>query len=925
MQNKKQFNDSIVFFLLITFILSIFMYQYIKDPSIIGFVPKIGKTGVSDGLILNLTFDDESDPWKDYSTLDHEFTANGNVNRVNRSYCKYYGCVNLSDTSGDYIYAPVKFDLNKDIAVGYWIYYETQPASGSSTQYIMMISEDEATHNNDNILQTLESAWGIQFATTVMNSTDKNEVGASVGSSNPSTASKWYHYFMQYSTEKDRIEIWQNGVLRTNSSESDFDNILINKTKDELYIGIAKYGDVEGYLDEVLMYNRSNFTNVQVQSMWEDKRLGTPPDLDLYIKNITYELPYDWSHENNSVEVNAGNNLEINITLANSGTNNTGNFDWNCTIFNTKTNVETELCSGRTTVNAESETIIVCNWTSEVGFFKGNCSLDTSSELNEDGTDTNFQRIYIPFIDRPWMLFNLSEWKGKYYPYFTNSSNELAYDSYDRFDGFGTIGFSDWSCNEVDPYGSNARIAAEICLINNYTQPFGDTPCKNAIDELYGWSNRTPSSCDSVQAVHKYADVIFAYDMMFPNLTENQNEDIVNGLHSIMQEINSLANPQDDNDDIIEGDNGKGFGSGIGTLAYGLLGAYKHNPTLIREDNQQRYGENLADEWLDRELSYLKSYKNDSWSKYQEGWAYKFYAQYHLIENLWIHKRLKLIDVSPYQNALNAMGRELITDILDYNYNGESLRNDKDFSLRGVQRGDSKSYESIGSAGSFIEEGGMLLYSGVLSDDNSIKQAMLWHRNKTDISDNPWNYIDLFLYPELASQIDKPESIEEIFTEKVIFDNADDILTIRTNYSYINDTVIQIDGGEERGGGHSQAQGYFLYALGEPFIDYEQVPYEDDTRMDVWKNGISLQNTSQTAEGTGGIWNDACGDYAYNQYFGMKDCSTPTYSSDYPDYRDFSLEYGGDLYNYVGTKDADFAGVFLNRPYKNSDDVLEYF
>ena len=157
-----------------------------------------------------------------------------------------------------------------------------------------------------------------------------------------------------------------------------------------------------------------------------------------------------------------------------------------------------------------------------------------------------------------------------------------------------------------------------------------------------------------------------------------------------------------------------------------------------------------------------------------------------------------------------------------------------------------------------------------------------------------------------------------------MFDNANDIFTWRSNYSYVNDTVLQIDGGEERGGGHSQAQGYYLYALGEPFIDYEQVPYEDDVRMDVWKNGISFANTTQAVEGADGQYKASAGDYAYNQYYGSNDIDN-YYSTEYPDFRTHSLAYGGDIEDYFGTRDGNLAGAYNYRGYFNASLVAEYF
>jgi len=108
-------------------------------------------------------------------------------------------------------------------------------------------------------------------------------------------------------------------------------------------------------------------------------------------------------------------------------------------------------------------------------------------------------------------------------------------------------------------------------------------------------------------------------------------------------------------------------------------------------------------------------------------------------------------------------------------------------------------------------------------------------------------------------------------------------------------------------------------------LDYEQVPFEDDTKTEAFKNGISLQNDTQTVEGQISYFSKTCGNAPLNQYYGMQDCTAPTYPNDYPNHRHFPLQYGGDIEDYVGTKDANFAGAYVWRPYKNADDVKEYF
>jgi len=70
----------------------------------------------------------------------------------------------------------------------------------------------------------------------------------------------------------------------------------LNYTINEfISIGRGKYGiDTHGYIDEFMVWNRSNFTPTDVYICGMKKKLGTPPDKDIYVKAIKYELPYDW-------------------------------------------------------------------------------------------------------------------------------------------------------------------------------------------------------------------------------------------------------------------------------------------------------------------------------------------------------------------------------------------------------------------------------------------------------------------------------------------------------------------------------------------------------------------------------------------------------------------------------------------------------
>jgi len=868
-----------------------------------------GTPSANTNIMVNLTFDDATDPWRDYSEINHSFNAVGGANYVNRTYCKWYGCVNLSTTDGsDYLNTTTNFGFNGDEACVMWWLYENTGPSGSSSRYyyaIDVVNEDEwfATQEGD---YSITGEW---IAET-------GNVGGNIGDTKSTPAQTWTHYAQSY--DGLTYKAWINGVLEKNVSAAK-GNLNMTSTGLPFVIGVGPYGiNSHGFMDEIIFKNVScNTAEVLVE--YDLKKAGTPPDIDLYIKNVTFELPYDWTHDNNSIEVNAGNIMEINITIRNEGvTDNAGAFDWNVSLG------DTNICSGVLSLNTETEQIVICNWTSSIGFHTGSIFIDKTNAITEDSEINNNISLYIPFVDRPYMHFNITEYNEILRPYFEDSANLVPYNSNTWVSTFAADDFNeDWTGDSVDPRGKTTRFNAMACFTNEFVDPVDKPMCVRAMNHLYGWGNRTVSSYSSVQAIHELFHVGFAYDLMFANMTEVDHDLLSREFHAICQRLNVLVGPENDDEGGIYGDNGFGFGSGMAGFCYALIGDYKYNPTLIIEHEDQYWGESTIDEWMDRERSYLQSYKNDSWANYQEGWLYKTYSQPHLVENLFFEKRWGLNRVDEYNNAFCAMGREALTQILDNNYNGVTLRNDENNIYRAIQRGDTNSYQDI-SDGNMLGWD-LLLFYGALCDDVTVKQNILWFREDLYNNTQGWySYPAIYIYKQV--EVDAGGTIKpEETIDKIIFDNANDIFTIRTNFTYTNDTVIQIDGGEERGTGHSQAQGYFLYVYGEPFYDQEQVPYEDDVRAETWKNGITLQNDTQTSEGIDGTYSATCGNAELNQYYGMQDCTTK-YETDYPSYRVFPKIYGGDLYNYVGSDDANFAGIYVERPYFNATlPVREYF
>ena len=909
MSNKSKPYTNILVGLCILSLLALSFF-FIKHDKINGLVV-LEDTETDPSVVLKLSFNDPDNPWRDYSIYNHNFDPQGNIKLAGKSSCKWYNCADMTTIRGDFLNSTTQFKLDNGISVSFWI-FPTKSIDGANSQYFFELGKQTGNNNLPNYKTGRDGGYGYEPQLRASDCI----AAASGGESTRTKSNVWTHYFFQY--DESRTYIWKNGLLIVNSSEPCGNlnySLGENLTVGAGYLGI----DAVGYMDEFMMYNRSNFTSEDVENIYDSQKLGTPPDIDVYIKNLRYKLPIEWNTKYHPLSV--GGTMNVNFTIANAGVKDSGNFNYE---FRLNGNV---ICTGRINIPANSEIEIKCPWSTAYGFHKGEVTLDNSEEVIEDNEINNAQKVYIPFLDKPWFHFNLDDFYNDYKPFCENPSNSVAYDSCNWMKSFSAMGdFNDkWTGFNVDPYGGNFRQAAMGCLYNDYNKNGPNEVCTIAKNHLFGWASRDLLSYSSVQSYHQLLHVGMGLDMMLPALSESEYDQLTKKYHDICQHISRdiSTRPDMDDDSIIIGDNGKGFGSGIGGFCYTLIGSYSENPTLIQQLPDQYWGKNIPDEWMDRENSLLRSFKNDSWSQYQEGWGYATYTYPHLADVLYFRNRFNLLDVSEYQNALCSISREFLVSFLDSNYLGTTFRNDENFRFRAISRGDTNSYQKIDDS-LFVGWDMPLMYASMCNDPNT-KNSIMWLRESAkSVGDGTKTYPASYVWKELVNQggNSKPPSSA---IPKVIFDNNNDIFYLRSDYSYSTDTVIQIDGGEEKGSGHSQAQGYFLYALGEPFLDYQQVPYEDDVRAETWKNGISLQNDIQSIEGQLSFYSAACGAARLNQYYGMQDCPKPTYPQDYPDYRQFPLQYGGDLEDYVGTKDANFAGVYVWRPYKNANPVQEYF
>ena len=864
-------------------------------------------------LILRLNFDDPINPWQDTSQSNILFTPKNGATWVNESVCRWYGCLDATDDtslSGDamYLEGHKNIDFTNGFATSFWIYLTTPPSSGGSSGAIQGYFDFGFTPPNGapGYVRIMETGWGPGINWIVYQNGTGG--GASMGSSKATSTNQWTHIFIDFVASTKTIKLYKNGVLISSSTQSSFEPIPVMPI-DLIRIATHRYGDMVGYIDEINVWNGGGFSQDDVTYYYESRRKGTPPNLDVYVKDIKYELPYDWNAPGHPIIM--GGSMPISITIANEGITDSGNFGYTIELEGiTK-------CSGTVNIPAGGNETVTCNWQTSEGFHKGWVNLN----IQDNVMVNNKQRVYIPFMDRPWFSFTPNEWDDtvSMCSAATSTSDPMAYTScnWERtHKNPCSSTFIYTSGNDVDPRGTCARSYASYCRYNNYN----DVTCAGAMSFLNGWANLPISTYTNPQAIHQLLHVGIAMDIMQPYMTKAEWDDLSIKYEKLSQAMSNHPNVliEKTTENAMKGDNGWGFGSGLSGFAVTLLGASKDNPTMIHRSEQTYWGDNVIDLWGRRELSYLRSYKDDPNSQYQEGWGYKQYAEPHLQEIFKFKIQNNFMDSSEYQNALCAMGRETLSQLLDYSYDGFTLRGDKTNNFRAIPRGDSNSYSGIDS--SLWIGWDYILYEAINCNDPNIKGGLMWLRQKLyETGEITHTSPFVFLWPQLKKQVQPKDP--NTFMPKFIYDNANDIAMWRTGYTYINDDVFQVDGGEEKGGGHSQAQGYILYALGEPFLDYEQVPFNDDVRDETWKNGISLTNT----QGING-WNSQCGDVTYNAYYGMQNCPAPVYPDNYPENRVFPLSYGGDLENYIGSDDARFGGVYVWRPYKGlAEPVKQYF
>lgn len=838
--------------------------------------------------VINLTFDDASNPWQDYSTRNHSFLPQGGASQSSSTFCKWYGCLNVSALSGDSLDTyNAKFSTEEGFALSYWIYLDSNPTGSSSQGYFVF--GDDAHH-------ILEGDYGANVQW--YNESDDN-VGANMGSSEKTVSQMWNHYFIQYNNTN--FVTWKNGEIIRNESRS-YSNIN-SFYGEEFVIGKAVYGiDTHGYLDEILVWNRGNFSNQEVVAFYDERREGTPAELDLVVDSITYELPYDFSQEGNPI---IDEPLLVTITISNLGHEVAAN------------NIEVELilegsqeCEETISLGVQSTQNITCILDLTVGqWYDGIVRIDSNNEIDESayfgGSESNNEYVfYVPFESHPRLRFNQQEWDEVIYPTITNSSNSIPYNGYTWFRSFVSENFNpSWDAVDVDPRGKKGYENALNCYINDFNSP---TACAYARNHLDGWLLQVDDwDSATVQAIHEIIHVGATYDLMFPNLTQSEVEQYSQGLAEACLAIYGKSNvqPHTDSSDPSP-ENGLGFGSGMAGACFAVLGDYINNPTLTWDDPQSTTPVNSVYYWNQRMIKYLQGLKNDSQAIYPEGMLYHWYSRYHVVDVLWFLKRTQITTtVQDFQPVICSFAKETAYNLLDHTYTGSSLRGDEGNSWRQVSYGDTNSFEGVGGGG--VLGWDVITAYGLLCDDQEVKDVAKELRDLAyETNAQRGGPGAIYYYSLLAKEANDIDNIDERL-DPFTFSSAFDRMTLRRGFTYENDSLFIFEGGDEANFGHPNAEfSIFSYVMGEPFLDFNQVPYNDDVRSEVWTNTISFSQSSVSG------YNSNPRTAVLHQHYGGEE-----QVGSYPNFHYQPEGFRGDVQYALGTSDGTYATLHAYHPY----------
>src|SRR3990167_557759 len=167
--------------------------------------------------VVNLTFDNSTEPWKDYGSQSINFKGMNGANISGRGFCKWFGCANFTnETRGnprqDMINGSLNITSMNGMAISMWLYCNESPSGSGNSMGFFIVGGNGSKPNTRKTMQQGDYGMAPDWMTT------NGTINPAEGASNALQKNVWTHYFFQYNPDSQAFTIWQNGVPTLNST-----------------------------------------------------------------------------------------------------------------------------------------------------------------------------------------------------------------------------------------------------------------------------------------------------------------------------------------------------------------------------------------------------------------------------------------------------------------------------------------------------------------------------------------------------------------------------------------------------------------------------------------------------------------------------------------------------------------------------------
>lgn len=837
----------------------------------------------SDIIYFNATF---STGLNDHSEYNHTLTSVSGASQTNITVGNRIGVLNLSATSSDRVTATLIPNITS-MSIMRWEYYVNQPSAGN-----VQWGYDIYNSGTDRAR--------MQYATYCYNPSwysSGGEISTSTSSSGCVQDGAWYFVVEQYNGSD--YTFWLNGDDYTTSTTGTGDLLLA--TGHTITLGAQDGGgyNYEGYMDDFIISSRSNYTTSDIESLYQAGVRGTPPVLDIVVENVSINADlsykYNFSHQNNTY--NMSGTIPYAFSINNVGTNDTQD-------FNVSTYIDGQLiCDTRMNLTAGGSYTVYCNISKELGYRTGAVVVDSYDEIVEDTENNNDNRIYIDWND---FLPLPADWTGSFGDHVKNTSSGISYTAYNAmkdFDGNDDFNLG-WGIDDVDPRGKKAYGNAWTCFVNDYEQG-AKFYCDKAINHLDGWLALQNWGAGDVQAVHEWNFVVKTYKMMLPNLTKAQAINYSTQISRIHNELFAHTDVRPDLDlNTSFLDNGKGFGSGMGSAAWFMMGEDVNNPSLYWYNPAEYSGTDTYAAWNARIEKHISA------EDCAEGTLYCNYAKRHLGEYLAKeqHDGDPFGIVNKYNDEICSFSEYFINNLLEF----ENFAIGKDGALaRWTTYGDSYYDVTLGNSDAIGIS--MVHHLASACNEEAVKRGVV--TLTADIHDRDTHNTNrrplqaVYSYYNLSDYAAYTQSeMQENFG---YYDSPvwDDLLVNRFADTTTKDLHLQFRGGDTADYGHPFAH-FDIYGFykGIEFLGFPQVSFNDDVRLETHTNTLSFSNDT-TSHG----YVSSCTAQLNQYYGGANNLDMSLYPFDDDGVMDSSCQ-GTQYGKFVGL-DSELVSNVMTQPY----------